>query len=148
MIRRVAWFIVVGCLAAAVHLGAVVLLVSGFGWQPLVANVVAWLLAFCVSFSGHWHLTFPHSGAPMVRDVRRAAPLSEAEIADLLKEVESEGGRILGIDLGSMLNGERGRDVNIRLAARVAATPGWEIHCHAMVSNGSAVRRFYIGRQF
>ena len=71
MIRRLAWFIVVGCSAAAVHLGTVVLLVSGFGWLPLVANIVAWLVAFCVSFSGHWHLTFPHSGAPMVRAIKR-----------------------------------------------------------------------------
>jgi putative flippase GtrA len=67
MIRRVAWFVFVGCMAAAVHLGTVVLLVSRFGWQPLVANVVAWLVAFCVSFSGHWHLTFPRSGAPLAR---------------------------------------------------------------------------------
>jgi putative flippase GtrA len=71
VIRRIAWFIFVGCAAAAVHLGTVVLLVSGFGWLPLVANVVAWLVAFCVSFSGHWHLTFPHSGAPMVRAIKR-----------------------------------------------------------------------------
>lgn len=67
MIRRLAWFVFVGCMAAAVHLGTVVLLVSGFVWRPLVANVVAWLLAFCVSFSGHWHLTFPRSGAPLAR---------------------------------------------------------------------------------
>jgi putative flippase GtrA len=71
MMRRIAWFIFVGCAAAAVHLGTVVMLVSGFDWRPLVANVVAWLVAFCVSFSGHWRLTFPHSGAPMVRAIRR-----------------------------------------------------------------------------
>lgn len=71
MTKRIAWFVFVGCLAAAVHLGTVVLLVSGFEWLPLVANVVAWLVAFCVSFTGHWHLTFPHSGAPMVRAIRR-----------------------------------------------------------------------------
>jgi putative flippase GtrA len=78
VIRRVAWFIFVGCAAAAVHLGTVVLLVSGFGWRPLVANVIAWLVAFCVSFSGHWHLTFPHSGAPMVRAIRRFFAISFA----------------------------------------------------------------------
>lgn len=71
MTRRIGWFIFVGCAAAAVHLGSVHVLVSQFGWQPLVANVVAWLVAFCVSFTGHWHLTFPHSGAPMVRAIRR-----------------------------------------------------------------------------
>jgi putative flippase GtrA len=54
--RRVAWFVVVGCAAAAVHLGVVKLLVSQLGWLPLVANVAGWLLAFCVSFAGHWQI--------------------------------------------------------------------------------------------
>ena len=81
MTRRVAWFIFVGCTAAAVHLGLVTLLVSQFGWRPLVANVVAWLAAFCVSFTGHWHLTFPHSGAPMVRAIRRFFLISLAGFA-------------------------------------------------------------------
>jgi putative flippase GtrA len=69
--RRIAWFVVVGCAAAAVHLGTVTLLVSWFDWPPLIANVVAWLVAFCVSFAGHWRLTFPHSGSPMLRAIRR-----------------------------------------------------------------------------
>jgi putative flippase GtrA len=63
------WFIVVGCLAAAVHFGVVVGLVHGFALNPLVANVVAWLVAFGVSFSGHFHLTFRELRAPL----RRAA---------------------------------------------------------------------------
>lgn len=71
MIRRVAWFVVVGCAAAAVHLGTVKVLVSEFGWLPLVANVAAWMAAFCVSFAGHWQLTFPRSGAPLLRAARR-----------------------------------------------------------------------------
>ena len=71
MIRRVAWFIAVGCAAAATHLGIVMLLVSHFGWMPLVANIAGWMIAFCVSFSGHWHLTFPRSGAPLVRAATR-----------------------------------------------------------------------------
>jgi putative flippase GtrA len=29
------------------------------------------MLAFCVSFAGHWQLTFPRSGAPLVRAARR-----------------------------------------------------------------------------
>jgi putative flippase GtrA len=81
MIRRVAWFVVVGCTAAAVHLGTVVLLVSGFGWRPLVANVLAWLVAFCVSFSGHWHLTFPRSGSPLARAAKRFFLISFAGFA-------------------------------------------------------------------
>lgn len=71
MTRRIAWFIAVGCSAAAVHLGTVMLLVSRFGWAPLVANVAGWMVAFCVSFSGHWHLTFPRSGAPLMRAAMR-----------------------------------------------------------------------------
>jgi putative flippase GtrA len=76
--KRIAWFVFVGCMAAAVHLASVVALVSGFGWRPLLANVVAWLLAFCVSFSGHWHLTFPRSGAPLVRAAMRFFAISLA----------------------------------------------------------------------
>lgn len=79
--RSIGWFIFVGCAAAAVHLGTVNLLVARFGWEPLFANVAAWLLAFCVSFSGHWHLTFPHSGAPMLRAVRRFFAISLAGFA-------------------------------------------------------------------
>jgi putative flippase GtrA len=71
MTRRIAWFIAVGCTAAAVHLGTVMLLVSQLGWAPLVANVAGWMVAFCVSFAGHWHLTFPQSGAPLTRAAMR-----------------------------------------------------------------------------
>jgi putative flippase GtrA len=79
--RRLAWFVFVGCSAAAVHLGTVHVLVSHLGWRPLAANIIAWLVAFCVSFSGHWHLTFPHSGAPMLRAMRRFFMISLAGFA-------------------------------------------------------------------
>lgn len=65
--RRLAWFVVVGCVAAAVHLGVVVMLVDGMGQRPLVANFVGWLVAFCFSFSGHWLLTFRALNAPIWR---------------------------------------------------------------------------------
>jgi putative flippase GtrA len=55
---RLARFVLVGCLAAAVHLGVVILLVSSFGWPPLSANVAGWMLAFAVSFLGQWQFTF------------------------------------------------------------------------------------------
>ena len=71
MTRRIAWFVAVGCAAAGVHLGTVMVLVSLLGWAPLVANIVGWMVAFCVSFSGHWHLTFPRSGAPLMRAALR-----------------------------------------------------------------------------
>lgn len=69
--KRVGWFIAVGCAAAAVHFAMVVLLVSHGGWAPLVANVAAWLVAFCVSFAGHWLLTFSDRSAPLVRSAGR-----------------------------------------------------------------------------
>lgn len=36
----------------------VVAIVAGFSVPPLVANLAGWLVAFTVSFSGHYHLTF------------------------------------------------------------------------------------------
>jgi putative flippase GtrA len=63
-IARYAWFVVVGCAAAAVHLGVVILLVDTGALRPLSANVAGWLLAFTVSFAGHWQLTFRAPGGP------------------------------------------------------------------------------------
>lgn len=72
---RLAWFVAVGCAAAAVHLAVVVLLVSGLGQLPLLANIVGWLIAFTVSFSGHWLLTFDKR-APWWRAARRFFTIS------------------------------------------------------------------------
>lgn len=66
-----AWFIVVGCLAATVHFGVVVALVHQVGLAPLAANVAGWLVAFGVSFSGHFHLTFRALRAPLLRSAWR-----------------------------------------------------------------------------
>lgn len=74
---RLAWFIAVGCAAAAVHFTVVVALVSGLGQLPLVANVGGWMVAFLVSFSGHWLLTFEQR-APWRRAVRRFFAISLA----------------------------------------------------------------------
>jgi putative flippase GtrA len=79
--HRLAWFVVVGCVAAAVHLGVVVVLVSGMGQLPLAANVVGWLVAFCFSFSGHWLLTFRALQAPMWRAAARFLAVSLAGFA-------------------------------------------------------------------
>ena len=80
-VHRIVLFVAVGCAAAVVHLGVVVLLVSGPGLQPLGANVVGWLVAFLVSFAGHWQLTFRSSGAPLWRAVRRFFGISAAGFA-------------------------------------------------------------------
>jgi putative flippase GtrA len=78
---RVASFIAVGCVAAAVHLGVVVALVSGLGQLPLAANIVGWLVAFGASFSGHWLLTFRAQQAPLWRAARRFFSISAAGFA-------------------------------------------------------------------
>ena len=51
-------FVLVGGCAAATHLAVVGLLVQFGGLAPLVANVLAFLVAFVVSYQGHAQLTF------------------------------------------------------------------------------------------
>lgn len=68
---HVAWFIAVGCAAAAVHWLVVVALVSLVGWRPLWANVLGWAVAFGVSFTGHHRLTFRGHGAPLRASMKR-----------------------------------------------------------------------------
>lgn len=70
-VRRIGWFIAVGCAAAAVHLATVVALVRWGGWSPPVANVLGWLTAFVCSFFGHHFTTFSDAQAPMGRAARR-----------------------------------------------------------------------------
>lgn len=51
-------FVLVGGTAAATHLMVVALLVHGADMAPLVANGLAFLVAFVVSYNGHALLTF------------------------------------------------------------------------------------------
>jgi putative flippase GtrA len=69
--RRIAWFVAVGCSAAALHFGVVVLLVGRFGLAPLLANVGGWLVALGLSWTGHWRLSFADQDAPPARAARR-----------------------------------------------------------------------------
>jgi putative flippase GtrA len=69
--KQLAWFIAVGCAAAATHWAVAVALVSQAGLAPPIANIAGWLIAFLVSFSGHYFLTFRHTGAPWVRAAPR-----------------------------------------------------------------------------
>jgi putative flippase GtrA len=78
---RLIFFVAVGCAAALTHLGVVVVLVSSHGQLPLVANVVGWLVAFVVSFAGHWLLTFSAQQAPLWRAARRFFGVSAAGFA-------------------------------------------------------------------
>jgi len=54
-------FMTVGAIAALVHFLVVILLVEFFSLQPLVANFFAFLIAFCVSFTGQRLFTFSNS---------------------------------------------------------------------------------------
>jgi putative flippase GtrA len=55
--RRFIWFVGIGGASTLVHLTVVALLVN-LSMQPLVANIIAFLCAFNVSFFGHRNLTF------------------------------------------------------------------------------------------
>jgi putative flippase GtrA len=68
---QLAWFIAVGCAAAATHWSAVVLTVTATDMAPLLANIIGWIIAFCVSFAGHYTLTFRHQHAPLPRAAGR-----------------------------------------------------------------------------
>jgi len=78
---RVIWFLAVGCMAALTHLGVVMALVSYSGLAPLVANIIGWLIAFCVSFGGHYSATFRDQNAPKLRSSMRFFVISAAGFA-------------------------------------------------------------------
>lgn len=67
MSRELFWFGAVGITAMLVHLGCVALVLVPLGLDPLVANVIAFLMAFQVSHAGHQRLTFGHHDAPASR---------------------------------------------------------------------------------
>ncbi len=61
--RQVVCFGVVGAHAAIVNFGALMIFVAFVGLTPLVANIVAFLVAYQVSFWGHrcWTFRGPHA---------------------------------------------------------------------------------------
>ena len=69
--KRLLQFGLVGGAAAAVHLAVVSVLVPWAGWHPLVANVAAFLVAFCVSYAGHARWTFGDSATAARRSLPR-----------------------------------------------------------------------------
>ncbi|MCD8505564.1 MAG: GtrA family protein [Burkholderiaceae bacterium] len=79
--HQLAWFVAVGASAALVHWIVVVVLVSGGYLTPLVANVIGWLVAFGVSFTGHYQLTFRHQRSGVKDAVWRFFLLSAAGFA-------------------------------------------------------------------
>lgn len=73
---QVVRFVVVGAMAAAVHLLVVMGLVRWLGWLPLAANPGGWLVAFGVSFAGHYGWTFSGSHLSAAASARRFFVLS------------------------------------------------------------------------
>ena len=69
-IGQLAAFGIVGAIAALVHL-VVVSLIVPLGIHPLIANVVAFSVAFGVSFAGHSRWTFPSQGRERPRALHR-----------------------------------------------------------------------------
>lgn len=58
MTRQLFWFGVVGVTAMLIHLGSVALILVPLGLAPLIANIIAFILAFQVSYAGHRYFTF------------------------------------------------------------------------------------------
>ncbi|WP_081976972.1 GtrA family protein [Bordetella trematum] len=81
VLRQIAWFVCVGTAAAATHWLAVVLCVQLAGLPAAWANVIGWLVAFVVSFSGHYLLTFRHLAISWTIAARRFFLVSAAGFA-------------------------------------------------------------------
>ena len=62
MVPEVLRFSLTGGLSTAVHFAMVAILVSFMRFLPPHANIIAFLLAFGVSYIGHSKYTFPSSG--------------------------------------------------------------------------------------
>lgn len=78
---RSAMFVSVGTVAAAVHWSVAVAAVEQAGFSPPHANVVGWLVALVVSFTGHRHLTFGDRRAPALRSALRFFVVSSCAFA-------------------------------------------------------------------
>jgi putative flippase GtrA len=79
--RRIARFLLVGCVAATLHWTLVVVLVERAGWLPLVANLGGWLAALAVSFFGHHRCTFRGHRARLSVAARRFVLVSATGFA-------------------------------------------------------------------
>lgn len=65
-------FGIVGALATFVHMVNGYLLIQA-GWNPLVANLLAFAIAFLVSFIGHLEFSFADQDVSLSRALRRFA---------------------------------------------------------------------------
>ncbi|MGV2898060.1 GtrA family protein [Achromobacter sp. AGC78] len=78
LLHQISLFVAVGCAAAATHWAVAVGCVEAFAMPPLAANLIGWLVAFAVSFAGHYRLTFQHAQIPWTIAIRRFFLISAA----------------------------------------------------------------------
>lgn len=105
--KQLFWFGVVGVAAMLVHLCTVALILVPWGLDPLVANVLAFLVAFQVSYSGHRRLAFrsaaavakPHSRARLFAVALGSFALNELMYWVLLRYTNIDYRLALGIVL-------------------------------------------------
>ncbi|MBA4503642.1 GtrA family protein [Marinobacterium marinum] len=81
MTREALCFIAVGVSALLTHWLVVILLVPLAGLHPLLANVVAFLVAFNVSYFGHRHLTFAAGARSHRQTLPRFATVAASSFA-------------------------------------------------------------------
>lgn len=62
-VSSVSWFTLVGAAAAGVHYLAAVLMEGVLALEPATANLLAFMLAFPVSYFGHQKLSFTGNGS-------------------------------------------------------------------------------------
>lgn len=79
--KQLVIFCAVGGAAFLTHFSVVTIIVP-FGLHPLIANVIAFVVAFGVSFVGHNHWTFPARGdRDRARALRRFATVACSSFA-------------------------------------------------------------------
>lgn len=81
LFRQVAWFVAVGCAAAATHWVCAVACVAWFEVRPFLANFIGWSVAVFVSFLGHYFLTFRHQQKTLLPAIRRFLAISASGFA-------------------------------------------------------------------
>lgn len=75
ILRQAARFGLIGVIATLVHMAVGAGLIQ-LGWSPLLANVVAFCVAFGVSFGGHFWYSFAGHSATIIGSLRRFLPVA------------------------------------------------------------------------
>jgi putative flippase GtrA len=74
--KEILRFIAVGCAAATTHFVTVFTLVEYWQITPSLSNISGWLVAFIVSFIGHFFITFKNHRNPPAKTIARFFALS------------------------------------------------------------------------